>query len=260
MCRFFAIPRSLYYYQPKTRSEEDPLRPMIVQEFHAGRQNYGARKIQQKLQAKGIQVSRRKVRQIMDEEGLVSIYQVTKYCPHKTTCNQANTANIVDRSFDDRKHLEVVVSDLTYVRVRKRWHYVCIILDLHNREVIGFSAGPRKTDDLVYEALLSIRYPLNQIHIYHTDRGKEFDNRLIDKALSTFGITRSLSRPGNPYDNAVIEAFNKILKKEFVRGRHFESLLQLQIELFDYIHWYNHERIHGSLDYLTLVEYRKAFA
>lgn len=95
---------------------------MIVQEFHAGRQNYGARKIQQKLQAKGIQVSRRKVRQIMDEEGLVSIYQVAKYRPHKTTCNQANTANIVDRSFDDRKHLEVVVSDLTYVRVRKRWH------------------------------------------------------------------------------------------------------------------------------------------
>lgn len=128
------------------------------------------------------------------------------------------------RSFDERKRLEVVVSDLTYVRVQGRWCYVCIILDLHNREVIGYSAGPRKTKDLVYEALLRISYPLNLIDIYHTDRGKEFDNQLIEQALQTFGITRSLSRPGNPYDNAVMEAFNKILKKEFVRGRTFESL------------------------------------
>lgn len=260
MCRYFAIPRSLYYYKPVTPPKDQALRESIKQIFHQSRQTYGARKIQRQLQDRGIQVSRKKVRQLMDEEGLISVYQVAKYRLQKSTCNQAKTENIVGRSFDERKRLEVVVSDLTYVRVQGRWCYVCIILDLHNREVIGYSAGPRKTKDLVYEALLRISYPLNLIDIYHTDRGKEFDNQLIEQALQTFGITRSLSRPGNPYDNAVMEAFNKILKKEFVRGRTFESIHQLKLELFDYIHWYNNQRIHGSLGYVSPIEYKKMFA
>lgn len=83
---------------------------------------------------------------------------------------------IVDRKFDDRDRLEVAVSDLTYVRVGNRWNYVCTLLDLANKEVIGYFAGPNKDANLIEKALLRCRYSLNDIKVFHSDRGKEYDN------------------------------------------------------------------------------------
>jgi transposase InsO family protein len=83
------------------------------------------------------------------------------------------------------------------------------------------------------------------------NRGNEFKNKLIDEALETFNFKRSLSLKGYPYDNAVAEATFKVFKTEFVKGRHFDSLEVLELELMDYIHWYNHIRIHGTLSYTS---------
>ena len=121
--------------------------------------------------------------------------------------------NVVDRKFDNRKVLEVVVSDLTYVRVNGKWNYVCLITDLHNREILGYSAGPNKTADLVYKAFSTIKCNLMNIQIFHTDRGNEFKNNSIENLLNGFGINRSLSKKGCPYDNAVAEALFKTFKK-----------------------------------------------
>ena len=96
----------------------------------------------------------------MRENGLVSSYTVAKYRVYKTTCNESKVANVVNRIFDKRETLEVVVSDLTYVRVNGKWHYVCLMLDLYNREVVGYSAGPNKDARLVYEAFASIKHDL----------------------------------------------------------------------------------------------------
>lgn len=104
---------------------------------------------------------------------------------------------------------------------------------------------------------MNCNYSLKDIKIFHSDRGNEYDNTLIDNILSSFKIDRSLSRKGNPYDNAVSEAKNKILKTEFIYQRKFENLEQLQLELAEYVYWYNNIRIHGSLDYISPIEYRK---
>ena len=130
------------------------------------------------------------------------------------------------------------------------------MVDLSNREIIGYSAGPNKDASLIEKALLSCRYPLKDINIFHSDRGKEYDNIKIDNILEAFDIERSLSRKGNPYDNAVSEATNKILKVEFIYQNRFESLEVLKLELAEYIYWYNHIRIHGSLGYISPIEYR----
>ena len=97
---------------------------------------------------------------------------------------------------------------------------------------------------------------LKKVKIFHTDRGNEFKNKLIDELLDTFEIERSLSKKECPYDNAVAEAGYKIIKTEFAFDRIFESMEQLKLELRSYVLWYNNKRIHSALGYMTPVEYR----
>lgn len=107
------------------------------------------------------------------------------------------------------------------------------------------------------KAISKINNNLEQIELFHTDRGKEFDNKLIDEVLKTFNIKRSLSTKGCPYDNAVVEATMKAIKTEFVKQMKFENLNQLETELFDYVNWYNNFIPHSSLHYLTPVAFKK---
>ncbi|KGR76228.1 transposase [Ureibacillus sinduriensis BLB-1 = JCM 15800] len=262
MCKVLNIAKSTYYYHANRREkeahdkEEVELSNDIQRLFKESRSNYGTRKLKVELEKKKKIVSRRRIGRIMKQLGLVSKYTVAQYKPYKQTCNEALIKNELHRQFKQEEQLAVVVSDLTYVRVEKKWHYVCLFVDLFNREIIGHSAGPNKTAALVYQALASIKGDLHNIKMFHTDRGKEFDNKLISEALETFGIQRSLSMKGCPYDNAVAEAMFKVFKTEFANGAHFASLEQLALELNDYVHWFNNIRIHGTLGYLTPVEFK----
>lgn len=262
MCKFLKVSRSLIYHHlnkdiSTDSSEESIMTTHIKRIFKLSRNNYGTRKIKKELHKLDYQVSRRRISRIMKENALVSNYTVAKYKVHAASCNGSATANIVDRQFDNRGKLEVTVSDLTYVRVGGKWNYVCTIIDLHNREIIGYSVGANKNAELVETALLRCNYSLRDIKVFHSDRGNEYDNMIIDDILSTFKIDRSLSRKGNPYDNAVSEATNKSLKIEFIYQNKFETLEQLQLGLAEHIYWYNNLRIHESLDYMTPVEYRE---
>ncbi|BET38104.1 hypothetical protein SAP269_06930 [Spiroplasma ixodetis] len=97
---------------------------------------------------------------------------------------------------------------------------------------------------------------LKDIQIFHSDLGNEFNNKTIDKLLLAFDITRSLSKKGCPYDNAVAEATFKTFKTEFINDKNFTSLIQLKLELFDYINWYHNIRIHSTLNYLTPIKHQ----
>jgi transposase InsO family protein len=261
MCSLLEVSRSLVYYhldkkESANSNKESILINHIKEIFRRSRNNYGTRKIKVELDKLGYQVSRRKISKIMKENGLVSNYTVAQYKVHSNGCNESNIPNIVDRDFDNRDKLEVAVSDLTYVRVGSKWNYLCTIIDLSNREIIGYSAGTNKDANLIEKALLSCRYSLNDIKVFHSDRGREYDNITIDEVLETFEIARSLSRKGNPYDNAVSEAMNKILKIEFIYQHKFKTLEELELQLAEYIYWYNHIRIHSSLGYISPIKYR----
>lgn len=250
------IPRSLVYYKKKQRKTDSRLENEIIRIFKSSRNNYGSRKIKKELKEFNITASHRKIRQVMKKYDLVSNYTVKQFKVHKTGCNNDKINNIVNREFDKRNNLEVVVSDLTYVRVRDKWCYVCLLINLFNREIIGYSAGKNKTAELVYEAFLSSNVNLSEIQIFHTDRGNEFKNKIIDEVLKAFNIKRSLSHKGCPYDNAVAEATYKIFKTEFAFNKIFDSLDKLKHELADYVNWFNNKRIHGSLNYMSPVDYR----
>ena len=178
MCRFLKVQRSLVYYhlnkEDTTSSNEDVVITKHIKNiFKRSRNNYGTRKIKKELDKLGYKISRRRISRIMKENSLVSNYPVAQYKVHKTTCNESATPNIVDREFDNRDKLEVAVSDLTYVRVGGKWNYVCTIIDLYNREIIGYSAGANKNAELIETALLRCNYSLKDISIFHSDRGNE---------------------------------------------------------------------------------------
>ena len=256
MCRVLQVNRSTYY-EAKQKPDESGLASEITEIFRASRNNYGTRKIKKELMNTGKQVSRRRIGRIMKQEGLVSNYTTAQFKPQKNTCNESKTENILNRQFDGQGYRNVVISDLTYVRVGMNWNYICVLVDLYNREIIGYSAGEHKTAELVKAAFQSVKGSLEEIRLFHTDRGNEFKNRTIEELLETFHIERSLSHKGCPYDNAVAEATFQIIKTEFVWNETFADLTELKLKLWDYVHWYNHHRIHSSLGYQTPAQYRQ---
>lgn len=254
MCEVLNISRGTFYYEPVKKQEEKVLVKAVKIVFKESRNNYGTRKIKKELAKINLCVSRRRIGRIMQEQGLVSNYTVAQYKPFKSKVNEDPVKNELGRQFNGQEKLAVVCSNLTYVRVSEKWNYVCLFVDLYNHEIIGHSAGPSNTAELVYKALSSVNRDLISIQMFHTDRVSEFKNNLIDEALKTFGIQRSLSMKGCPYDNAVAESMFNIVKTEFTKQAHFMSLNQL--ELNDYVNWYNKIRIHGTLGYLSPLEYR----
>ena len=257
MCKILNISRQTYYYQARPVRNESELEEVVQEEFIRNRKAYGTRKLKQCLAKRDLQLSRRRIGQIMKRRGLTSTYTIAHFKGQRKACNEAKTANVLDRTFTQEQPLEAIVTDLTYVRVGKKWHYICLILDLFNREIIGYSCGEKKDAALVKEAFGRIPYSLTDVKLFHTDRGKEFDNQTIHEILNGFEITRSLSKKGCPYDNAVAESTYKSVKVEFVHQSQFETLAQLRLELFDYVRWWNYLRLHGTLGYETPIQFRQ---
>ena len=194
----------------------------------------------------------------MRENGLAGAYGRKRFKVHPGAVNEADVSNVVARGFGGRAPCTHICSDLACVRVGASWNYVCLLVDLCNRGIVGRSAGSSKGAKLVKAAFATLESPISDIEVFHADRGSEFDNAEIDLVLETSGIERSLSAEGCPCDNAVDESTNKILKAELVYRDSFSDLRDLQAKLSDYVHWYNNFRIHSTLGYMSPVEFREA--
>lgn len=256
MFRALNISRSTYYYEVKEHTSEAELEMAVVNEFYNSRQNYGTRKLKAVLKPLGFAVPRKRISRLMKKFNLVSNYTKAHYKKKRSAVNSSLTSNVLNRNFNQEQPLKVVITDLTYVHVGFKWHYICLIVDLFNREIIRHSSGPHKNAALVKQAFSTIQRPLSKICLFHTDRGNEFDNQMIGQLLAGFGIQRSLSAKGCPYDNAVAESTYKALKVEFVYPNTFNSQRQLSTELSHYVHWWNCLRVHGTLRYQTPISYR----
>ena len=144
MCDVLQIARSSFYYEAQLPRCEKKETTAIVDIFRKNRNVYGTRKLKVKLLERGLVLSRRRIGWLMNEQGLVSTYTIAPHKPRQTPSNESTTANVLNREFKQTKPQRFVVSDLTYVKVQNKWNYVCILLDLFNREIIGHSAGPNK--------------------------------------------------------------------------------------------------------------------
>lgn len=144
MCKLLGVTRSLVYYKRKNKRVDVGIEKHIIEIFKNSKNNYGARKIKVELQKLGYQVSLKRIRKYMILNGLVSNYTVKQFKVHKATCNEDNIENKLNREFNRDEKLDVVVSDLTYVNIQGKWNYICVIIDLFNREILDMQLGKIK--------------------------------------------------------------------------------------------------------------------
>jgi len=254
------IPRSTYYYWVGTleRLDKDAdLKERITAIYHEHEGRYGYRRIMDQLHDEGRLVNHKKVQRIMRELGLKCIVRMKKYRSYKGTVGKI-APNILDREFQASKPNQKWVTDITEFKLFGEKLYLSPMLDLFNGEIITYTIESRPVYSLVSRMLDNAfeRLKNNDSLLIHSDQGWHYQMDKYQQALQKRGITQSMSRKGNCYDNAVIESFFGTLKSEFLYIKEFESLDHFKVELAKYIHYYNHKRIKSKLKGMSPVKYR----
>ncbi|MGR6130506.1 IS3 family transposase [Paenibacillus sp. S33] len=254
------VKRSTFYYWVKQLGKPDPdagLKLLIqsIYEEHQGR--YGYRRIRDELFNRGRRVNHKKVQRIMVELGLKSVVRMKKYRSYKGSVGKV-APNVLDRNFHSGKPNEKWVTDITEFKLFGEKLYVSPVLDLFNGEIITYTVGARPTYSLVSEMLNEAFKRLSEKDklLLHSDQGWHYQMKQYQHALKKQGITQSMSRKGNCYDNAVMENFFGIMKSEFLYLNKFESVDHFKQELEQYINYYNHKRIKSKLKGMSPVQYR----
>ena len=256
-CGILGVAKSTCYWVLEHPEAEraDPYEKDVERVWRDSGKVYGARKIRHALEHEGVTLSRRRVNRIMKGNGMAGSCSKAAYRPRPARPNDDPAPNILAREFNGYAPRTHLASDPAYVRVGSSWAYVCLPGDLANRQIAGHSVGVGHDADLVPAAFAALRFPLDEIEVFHTDRGGEFTGERVERMLDVFGITRSLSRPGNPYDNAVVESTNRLVKKELIHRNVYTNVEQLRSDVNRYVWWYNHQRLHSTLGYLSPVEF-----
>ena len=244
--------------RPGRPAAPDPAAPAVVAAHTASKGRYGSRKIKASPGRSGVTVSRRRACRIMRGNGPASAYGGKRFKVHPRAVSEADVPSVVARGLGGRAPRTHICSDLAYVRVGASWNYVCLLVDPCNGEIVGHSAGPGKDARPVKSAFATLSFPISDIEAFHTDRGSELDNAGIDPMLEAFGIKRSPSAKGRPYDNAVDESTDGILKDELVHREAFGTTRELRAKLSDNVHRYDNFRIHSTPGHMSPVEFREA--
>jgi len=264
MCVLLKVSRSRYYQwkmmkKSMREAENDALKEAIrhVYDEHEGR--YGSPRIAIELNLIGISTSRNRVARHMQRMGLAS-----KTTPKRKryTSKRKNIVaeNLVGSmgTITERNH--VWVGDITYIPVGNGFMYLAGYMDLCTRKLVGWSLGNRMTSGLVTEALINSigrERPLEGL-IVHTDRGSQYGSYRYLEFLEKNGLIASVSRPGNPYDNAFMESFYRTLKTELLQGKRFNYKEEAERKIFEYIEiYYNRKRMHSSIGYKSPEAYEK---
>jgi len=228
---------------------------MILEEYEASCNTYGSPKITATLNKHGIRVSQKRVARRMRILGIKSI--VVKKYNHagKKTDNNPNRVNLLNQEFKAEKPGIKWVGDITYVyTIEYGWTYLAIVLDLFDLSVIGYAYGTKMEDDLVIEAFQNAckNRKIESDAIFHSDQGSQYISNDFEELLKDLQVRHSYSKKGYPYDNASMESFNSLIKKEKINHIVFKTFEEAKLVIFEYIEgWYNTRRIHSSLGYLT---------
>ena len=266
MCNWLSVSKSGFYAAlrrcaSKRSLSHQKLKLEIRAVHEKSRRRYGAPRVHAELRAHGETCGHNQVANLMREEGLRGKkksrrFKVTTMSSH----NKAVAPNLLARSFDvsSRQMNTAWAGDITYLPTREGWLYLAALIDLSSRRVVGWSLGSSLEETLTMNAL-KMALATRDLHdgklLHHSDRGSQYASREYQSALGERGITPSMSGKGDCWDNAVAESFFATLKTEIVADAKWESRSQATREVTEYLNWYNFNRRHSTLGYLTPAEY-----
>jgi len=263
LCEALKVSRAGFYAwcsRPESaRVKDDALLGVKVGEaFEHGRGKYGSPRVHRELTKQGFAISRKRVIRLMQEQGLVGRpkrrFVVTTDSEHELEV----APNLLDRDFTASAPNQRWVGDITYLQTPEGFLYLAVVIDLFSRFVVGWSLSTSIDRHLVLKALeMGLKQRGGAAGaMFHSDQGSQYASGDYRKALVASGITCSMSRRGNCWDNAVSESWFSTLKAEL--GERFKSQAAAQRELFDYIEvFYNQRRSHSTLDYVSPAEFER---
>jgi putative transposase len=263
LCRCLAVSRSGYYAwrtrAPSARGKQDAqLRVEIAASHSASRRTYGSPRILRDLREDGHRISRKRVARLMRELGLEG--RRKRRFRHTTDSQHGFPVapNVLMRDFDVDAPNTAWITDITYLATLEGWLYLAVILDLFSRRVVGYAMSERIDRALVLEALHKalLQRPGVRDLLHHSDRGSQYASHDYRGALDQAGITCSMSRRGDCWDNAVAESFFATLKMELIYELPLQTRSATRNAVADYIDsFYNVRRRHSSLDYRSPLEF-----
>jgi len=267
MCKLFVVTRSSYYSWIKNgcivEKIDKPFNTLLQKLFMEARGTYGTRRLKVVLEKRyGIIVSRRKIQKSLNQLNL-KVKMKRRYKVITTTSDHKLpiSPNHLKRDFYTTNANKVYVGDITYIPTQEGWLYLAVVIDIYSRKVVGWSMSHSLHTSLVNDALtmaIKRRQPKKGL-IYHTDRGSQYASYKHKALLEKYGITQSMSKKGDCWDNAVVESFFHSLKTELVHHEKFITRAQANEKIFEYIEiFYNRKRIHSSNNYMSPYEFEES--
>ena len=266
MCDVLCVSRSGYYAWRRRpvsgRSQQRELLLSEIKQIHHERKKdvYGSPRVHEELKARGKWCNVKTVAGIMRENGIQSKtakkFKATTDSKHGRPVAQ----NVLNRNFDVQGANQVWLADITYVWTREGWLYLAAVEDLYSRKVVGWSLSARLHSRLVLDALeMGIRHRLpGEELLHHSDRGSQYVSEDYQRLLQNHGISCSMSRKGDCYDNAPMESFFATLKKELIHHEDYQTREEARQSIFEYIEvFYNRVRRHSALGYVSPDEFER---
>ena len=267
LCRWLGVSTSGFYAWEKREAsaryhEDQKLLEIISRIYWESEGRYGSPRVHKALQHKGIAISRKRVERLMREAGLVGrVTLVTRRQPGLKRFKTAGENLLLGKEVDNID--QVWVADVTYIKVKGKWHYLATVMDIYSRRILGWSVATRRTTELTEKALsYALRKRGNPKGVvFHTDRGIEFTNHHFQRLLARYEFKHSLNRPGHCTDNGCMESFYHSLKAELIRGTAYAGFKSLRKSLSRYINkFYNMVRLHSGIEYVSPMEFERRLA
>ena len=266
LCGALDIARGTFYNyifrradHSKREEAQVELMRLVQQVFDDSSQRFGAEKIRVTLTESGVCVSTKRIAAIMRELGLQSVRPDAKKQYKKQ--QQYKKQNLLERQFTAKHPNQIWVSDITYFKVNDYWVYLCVILDLFSRKIVGYRVSRNASTNLVTSTFrTAFRERGNPSSLtFHSDRGKQYTSAAFTALLQKCGVKQSFSATARPHDNAVAETFFASFKKEEAYRREYTSEQGYRKSVEQYIQFYNELRPHRTLKYKTPTAFEKAY-
>ena len=268
LCEALDVPRGTFYNHIRRNKRgnssyakhREELRVAIQKVFDESRQTFGSEKICAVLHERGYRAGTTLVRELMTEMGLSSVSTTSKR-QWKKSNSYERKANILQRQFHVHAPNCIWISDVTCMKLKDRYYYLCAIVDLYSRKVIAHKVSTRNSTQLITATLrmaYDSRMPGENL-IFHSDQGSQYTSHAFRQMLKKLKITQSFSNAGTPHDNAVMESFFAVFKKEEFYRNNYRSEAELRKKIDEYIAFYNQKRPHTTLNLQTPEQYEDAF-